>query len=191
MGERLQGGFFYSGCLYVVVGTCVEKVETGASPVWQLPSLLWSQGFKIQLLRRGRQHWNPWGAAQAACWAIPPGLRGCEGPQNCKQCVLQPAEEKSRREQKISVALDGFRARAALSEEQVYACRRGIIAKLTWEVNWMDSLHESQPETGTGALGHWKTGPAAAKCCCFEELLVGDTQGDGAGGDWVGRVRRA
>lgn len=32
-GERLQGGFFYSGCLYVVVGTCVEKVETGASPV--------------------------------------------------------------------------------------------------------------------------------------------------------------
>lgn len=68
--------------------------------------------------------------------------------------MLQPAEEKSRREQKISVALDGFRARAALSEEQVYACRRGIIAKLTWEVNWMDSLHESQPETGTGALGH-------------------------------------
>lgn len=49
--------------------------------------------------------------------------------------------------------LDGFSSRAALSEEQVYGCWRGIVAKFTQEVNWMDSLHESRLETGTGALG--------------------------------------
>jgi len=73
--------------------------------------------------------------------------------------------------------LDDFSARAALSEEQVCRCRRGIVAKFTQEVIWMDSAHESGLETGTGALGCRKTGPAGAKCCCFEELLVGATWG--------------
>lgn len=128
-------------------------------------------------LRRGWQHWNPWGAAQVVCWAGLPGLGFiCKGPQNCEQCVLQPAKEKSQREQ-ISAVLDGSSARAALSAVQVCGCRSGIVAKFTQEVNWTDSPYKSWIETGTGALGCWKTGPAAAKCCCFGELLVGDTWG--------------
>lgn len=130
------------------------------------------------LLRCGWQHWNPWGAAQAVCYAGHPGLSFmCEGPQNCEQCVLQPAKEKSQREQKISAVLDGSSARAALSAVQVCGCRWGSVAKFTQEVNWMDSPYKNWIETGTGALGCWKTGPAAAKCCCFGELLVGDTWG--------------
>lgn len=94
------------------------------------------------------------GLPRQACWAVPPGLSFTrEGLQSYKQRVLQPAEEKSWREWKISVVLDGFRARAALSEEQVWRCRRGIAAKFSREVNWMDSQHESGLETSAGALG--------------------------------------
>lgn len=103
----------------------------------------------------------------------PPGL---SLPQTCEHCVLQPAEEKSQKEQKISSALDGFSARAALSEEQVCGCRRGITAKFTREVNWMDSPHESRLGTRCWCPRLWKD-----QSCSSKVLLVGDSWG-GSGG---------
>lgn len=66
-----------------------------------------------------------------------------EGPQNCKQHLLQPAVEGSQREQKIPLVLDGSSARVVFSEEQVCECRMSMVVKFTREVNWMDSCRRA------------------------------------------------